>query len=126
MRKQINLKVLKKEDTDQNLWNVSKTLGIPSKILGNLSKILNRIKRKWIYNFGKSIKKKRKLLKIWIQRDFRKIRRNRGNASISNLIGFRLFLIRFRVEAFYVAEMNITSVGKNIFRELGEGGTTWY
>ena len=50
----------KKEETDQKYWEFpQKYWEIPRKYLIN-------IKRKWIYNFGKLIKKKRKLLKILI------------------------------------------------------------
>ena len=65
MRKHINLKVFKKrgngsknEETYKNYWES------PQKYWEIPRKYLKKIKRKWIYNFGKSIKNKRKLLKI--------------------------------------------------------------
>ena len=65
MRKQINIKVFEKKDTDKkNEETYQKYWESPKKYWEIPRKYLIKIKRKWIYNFGKSIKKKRKLIKI--------------------------------------------------------------
>ena len=64
-------------------------------------KYLINIKRKWIYNYSKAIKKKGKLHKTeskGISEKFEEIAEM--YQKIGNLIGFPLFLIRFRVLAF--------------------------
>ena len=64
MRKQTNLKIFEKRGNGsknlgnfQNYWD-------PQKYWEISRKYLIKIKRKWIYNFGKLTKKKRNLLKI--------------------------------------------------------------
>jgi len=102
LRKPINFKVFKKSGNRSKKWgNGPKVFGIPSKVLGNPLKIFNKINGKRIYNSEKLIKKSWNSSKFefrGISEKFEEI----PKTSQKNLLlrGFRIFLVRFRIEAF--------------------------
>ena len=119
MRKHINLKETdqKNEETHKKYWEIPrKYWEIPRKYWEIPRKYLNKIKRKRIYNSGKSIKKKRKRPKnLNLEGFLKNLKKSRKNRKKNLLLrGFRLFLIRFRVEAFPCHHFVYSETNKSI------------
>ena len=102
MRKHINLKVLKKAETDQKNEEMDqKYWESPQRYWEISRKYLNKIKGKRINNSGKSIKKIANSPKLefkGISEKFEEIPETPQKNRF--LMCFRIFLVQFRVELF--------------------------